>query len=745
MKHPFIRLALLVLLLTTMLLACQEEPQTAPIADVQTAPVADTSPAQPTAEPTATSLPPTAMATSEPTLTPTAVPPTHTATPAPTATAVPDLDPPVAGQPLEPLALLDYHVAAGIWEEGDGLVQILGLYLGKVDPATIEFADDLIGSDLTPILARAEAYIETGENDTAVAELERIMAALLPPDDVLEEYAQPAASAGQPDARHLGRLSPPRQIGDQQRCLDLFDEGFPPGSNTICLEYITTEINGRAFRLYYPIYWPADDPRRARLPQIMQAVQTAVPIFNSYGPQPIIPTVLVVTELAEGEAEGHPHPDIYAKAKSGGTSCHVGIFPSSFRIDAPQMQQSIAHELFHCYQYTNLTAQESGPDSAANEWWVEGSADYFSDVVYPNVNHENRWLPQIRDNATDEPLTSWRYKAFIFFEYLANNMGMTPDQIIALLAAMPTSGGVDEQKAALSAQTGMQDAFHQFARALADSQVRDTNGSSFATTFNPDTPIHFNAESGSKLFPAEPFLIVYQEIALKENNDYAFVVSTSGGTGRSAAKPGEAVGVWGPMPSTISTCAPLNYRLLITSAATNDHLLNVAYTATPTTHCDSCLYGTWQMDNNSYLALMQALTPTGDDVQTQDERAEGSATMTFFEDGRFESAFNNFTVYSTLVPDGAPAMQMELRFSGGSAGTYVASGDQLNTTVTTSNISIVTYMNGQSVGNFPAAGGGTPGGGKYTCSDSTLLLGPNAAQRAVNPDLPWLTLNRVTP
>lgn len=744
MKTPYIRFVLFFLLLTAVFSACQEEPQATPVANENTVVATNTPPTEPTAEPSATPLP--ATTTSEPTHTPTAVPPTHTPTPEPTATAVSYLIPPIAGQPLEPLALYDYNVATGVWEEGEGLVQILGLYLGQIDPTTIEFADDLIDSELTPILARAEAYIAIGENETAVSELERIMASLVPSDDVLEEYAQPATSASLPNPHHLGRLLPARQIGDQQRCLDLFDEGFPPGANTICLEYITTEINGRIFRLYYPIYWPADDPRRAQLPQIMQAVQTAVPIFNSYGPQPIMSTVLVVTELAEGEAEGHPHPDIYAKAKSGGTSCHVGIFPSSFRIEAPKMQQSIAHELFHCYQYTNLTAQESGPNAAANEWWVEGSADYFSDVVYPNINHEHRWLPHIRANATDEPLTSWRYKAFIFFEYLANNMGMTPDQIIALLASMPTSGGTPEQQAALSTQTGMQDAFHQFARALAGNQVHDTNGSSYTTAFNPDTPVHFNAESGSQLFPAEPFLIVYQEIALKENNDYAFVLSASGGEGRSVAQPGEAVGVWVPMPSTVSTCTPLNYRLLITSAATSDHMLNVAYTATPTTHCDSCLYGTWQMDNNSYLALMQSLTPPGGgDVQTQDERAEGSAMMTFFEDGRFESVFNGFTVYSTLVPDGGPTMQIELRFSGGSNGTYAASGDQLSTTVTASTISAVSYMNGQVVGNFPGNAIGTIGGGKYICSDAQLLLGPNPPQLAVNPNAPWLAMNRVTP
>lgn len=199
----------------------------------------------------------------------------------------------------------------------------------------------------------------------------------------------------------------------------------------------------------------------------------------------------------------------------------------------------------------------------------------------------------------------------------------------------------------------------------------------------------------------------------------------------------------------IEICARWKVPVWITSLGARVEVNEAAHSCGGITLHDViniCLYGTWQMDNNSYLALMQSLTPPGGgDVQTQDERAEGSAMMTFFEDGRFESVFNGFTVYSTLVPDGGPTMQIELRFSGGSNGTYAASGDQLSTTVTASTISAVSYMNGQVVGTFPGNAIGTIGGGKYICSDAQLLLGPNPPQLAVNPNAPWLTMNRVTP
>ena len=52
------------------------------------------------------------------------------------------------------------------------------------------------------------------------------------------------------------------------------------------------------------------------------------------------------------------------------------------------MQQTIAHEMFHCYQYTNLRPQTINLPNAINDWWVEGTAEFFGATVYPTNNDE---------------------------------------------------------------------------------------------------------------------------------------------------------------------------------------------------------------------------------------------------------------------------------------------------------------------------------------------------------------------
>jgi hypothetical protein len=53
---------------------------------------------------------------------------------------------------------------------------------------------------------------------------------------------------------------------------------------------------------------------------------------------------------------------------------------------APFQKQILAHELFHIFQDTHYFDSALPPMSS---WWVEGSADYFSNVVSPCLSKDD--------------------------------------------------------------------------------------------------------------------------------------------------------------------------------------------------------------------------------------------------------------------------------------------------------------------------------------------------------------------
>ena len=72
----------------------------------------------------------------------------------------------------------------------------------------------------------------------------------------------------------------------------------------------------------------------------------------------------------------------------GGGACPITLYASGVSLSLAAYRQSVAHEAFHCLQDRNF----STAPFEVNAWWVEGSAEYFSDVVYPDVDLEHRQI-----------------------------------------------------------------------------------------------------------------------------------------------------------------------------------------------------------------------------------------------------------------------------------------------------------------------------------------------------------------
>ncbi|GAB4580369.1 MAG: hypothetical protein Fur0022_31090 [Anaerolineales bacterium] len=705
--------------------------------------------------------------TSTPEIVPSATPiPTETPPPTPTPTATPELFPPQAGQPLDPLALLTYNTATGVWTEGEGLVILLKLFLGEIDPAGAAYVAELEGMELTGLIAQAEAYLAAHPEAPEKAALEDVLAPFRITDEALDLYSAPeTTSLSDLWAHGIRARENSSQTAQDTYCADLFRRGFPPGSATLCYRYNSFTDHGNEYRLYYPETWAFDDPRRAKLLPLKEAMKLAVQTFNGYGFTPILPIRMVVTELGYTREDGSLDASVYAQAIRGrDDTCRVGVFPSALNLDQSEMSQTIAHELFHCFQYTNLSAQEHGPDPSANKWWVEGSATYFSDVVYPGANAEADWNWTLPRLATRTPLVLWSYSAYAFFEYLGNNLGWSPSQIINLLAAMPTSGEKTEQLITLTEYPGMLDTFHTFGQALIDNRVRETGGDTIEVDIQPREIIALPPEAGNPILPTtNSFVLDYYEIVLEQNKDYTFTPQVQGSVGRHSATLTHTA-TWTGLPGLVSTaCQETRYRVLVTAGHPfNAYQYTLAYaTADSSVGCDTCLAGTWRLDTGSYLLLATSLSPKqpeNNPAPTFMISAEGEVSLTFVPDTlAFQSTMNNLALNSIMLikdPDTLAHIRtsfITVRFNGGGSGTYSAANGEITLNYSSLTTDVKAYLDGELAGTFlPPGGVGDPGAmtgtnAPYICTDTALLIGPTAPILRVNPIAPWLAFYKVTP
>lgn len=65
-----------------------------------------------------------------------------------------------------------------------------------------------------------------------------------------------------------------------------------------------------------------------------------------------------------------------------------------------QTKQALAHELYHCVQSLKI-GESVGDDVPSSLWVIEGSANYFSNVVYPRANIE--WPDTLGQNRRYDP------------------------------------------------------------------------------------------------------------------------------------------------------------------------------------------------------------------------------------------------------------------------------------------------------------------------------------------------------
>jgi hypothetical protein len=153
--------------------------------------------------------------------------------------------------------------------------------------------------------------------------------------------------------------------------------------------------------------------------------------------------------------------------------CPVFIYQNIFKYKSPEeRKQIVAHEIAHCYQRKNFPKQMSVNDNFIR-WWVEGTAVYLANFVYPNVYVDNyqmsSYKPQTAINVMANP-----YATASFFHSISSNEDdiYSALSIIEILPKDPASKANDQINA-LTDDVRTTGRFHTFAEQFTNGEILD--------------------------------------------------------------------------------------------------------------------------------------------------------------------------------------------------------------------------------------------------------------------------------
>ena len=422
------------------------------------------------------------------------------------------------------------------WTLEQGIILALQELTGETDQ-TVETQPPLTG-ELTSLTRMARGYLNTGEDAQAKAEITRLLAILSPDPATLDAYSKPEGTSGLSSVL----ASPARQLD----CDSLADRGFPTDTPTTCFLYRSFNVGGDTYKIFYPYSWTTDHPENlVRLDQAVEATTKSVNTYNALGGR--VSSAYLVFSLLDAPTGG-PVEDVAADASptfSPTPDCKIVVYPKGIGYaDPDEFEQILAHEFFHCYQFQNLREQALFADPSANNWWVEGSAEFFSNVVYPSVDLERMFLVPFVFRSETTSLLDMSYENYMFFQYLENRFGV--DGVLRLLKTLPTSGGRQEQLDRLSAYPDMEQVFHDFAKAFIDSKIIDQSGDPFVIPLGQTegTQVILVTDSMEQTFEADPFVLRRARLSFMPGKRYEVQVTEDAGQGLNAARPTEDESRW---------------------------------------------------------------------------------------------------------------------------------------------------------------------------------------------------------
>jgi hypothetical protein len=455
---------------------------------------------------------------------------------------------------------------------------------------------------------------------------------------------------------------------------------------------------------------------------------------------------------------------------AAGASCRLVLYPISIldneaRKTSPQdfgiFKQTVAHEMFHCFTAWNYPAHWTAGFQGAYDvldWWLEGAAEYFSNVVYPATNDEWLRMDEWKVNSATTSVVFMTYDNFGFFQYLGNVLGN--NGLLSLLAKTPTSGDEVTQAVALAAHPGMEGLFHDYARSFMDGKIQDSAG---AGVYLSTTPVYVPPEYRLDIAAPEilhlsspPFVLMRYGLIFKQGRQYMLAPVLSGAPGLDASRPRDVPGAWTDLPPKVTAaCDEVRYFELVTSTteSASDFDVELTITTEEGAACDKCLIGTWDLNIPSFTEYSEAPFAETPGLY-QFDAAGGLWRFRFRADGTMKGEFDFFYTYSLHQEGGDFGADIvtngKIDIDGTGEGNYLSDGlSNLTFTLAKDSVSLTDeiYINGQKVdaSMFGSMSGGYGYAGAdntiYSCDIEAGILLINVAPQA---NLPPIQYDRVS-
>lgn len=636
------------------------------------------------------------------------------------------------------------RVDDGTWTEGEAIVAVLKIIAGEVSFET-SFGDTAIEpSDGTGVLLAARSYLETGSDMAAKAEIERLLGSIVPSMDRLLPYARPE---GEASVRPSGLAAP---VKADEVCAQLYKDGFPAGSGEVCFLYTQVPLDAYEGRVFYPSSWGSDPAKLEYAHASAQAILDSWAVYNDFG---VIKQVdLVFSLLAETTSPLKTAAEV--PTQGGATTCLIVVFPLALSENLPVFKQTIAHEMFHCFQQWNFANKFPG-NWAVQDWWGEATADYFSNVVYPATQAEWGSLGTFNQNSAEHSLVDMSYENWIFFQFLANKVGN--QGVLELVKLMPASGGEAEQAAALILFANIETLFHQFGRDYVDVKIEDAKKGTMVPTGYLMVPKKFQIPIGDQehqvsLLNTLPFTLTRYGLTFKTKRLIGVATEETGTPGNYGSRLVFASPNWSPLPPAVAGCGATKWYVLVTSTSpagnSDPYTVSVTSDVKQETECDECLNGTWDLDIPSFRQYISTPFPAGSGFELGD--TIGTWRYVFHPIGQFLGQFAFAMDYSITVQGAFQPIVTEVLITAngdGSALYWVPSKGTLASQLLEDNVVFDQYatMNGDPVDAgfgpiFSPMPATTTAGTTYTCNATTLALQNAGAESA---GLPPVLYNRV--
>jgi len=605
--------------------------------------------------------------------------------------------------PLSYVEILQSGIETGRWTEEEGFTILMRYFIGEVPASEIPGIDQVVETGATGFISRLHEFLQNPEISPEVrSELERMLNTISPPQDVLDRISEQQSSA---PSNKLAALNLLPDVQSQSTCNELSDMGYDEDTLDVaanCYFYREITYNENILRIYYPFWWAGEGPYQDTVNLTFEALMASADVFSSFQSLTIgdINLIFPIENSPIGTAFITPYD-------TSEQSCPVTVFPVAYENFATDFyQQIVSHEIFHCVQYESFPNKQP---YATHSWWLESTANYFSNLVYPAANLEWKFINHFDTNSVNKSVFEMTYENSFFFQFMGNNY--SPQTVVNILQDISAAGTQSSQQTVLSNVPDIETNFNLFVVEFLSTGIPDSGGGFITVEEAAKSGTKTISEKGEQSFSTKPFVATRYKVDYQKEKRFLQTDKELEGGSFSAAEYSwhKNLYSWSDLPPEVrSYCKDdLPYYFVVTTTESGNFEYIADVTLSEKAVCDPCLLGVWAVNNNSFEDyILRIMQDSGEMPDLNGAEIvleiEGRNYLEFKVEGKLNTRRDAFTIATGLSNTENWITTM---IDSQGTGTYSADGEELKVFGLTDYVNSITAQ----VGGVPISVSQTPG------------------------------------